>query len=410
MRNFIDAIRLAIARRMVGVLACSMLGLSAIRCGTDPTAVAGVGVHERWYQAQSGYGWARPGVSGNVVYFGTGDGQIIARDVNTGAPLWSTKVGPDPIKGANILVRNGVVIAPVLNYTVGLDAQSGQQLWRYEAPKDTTGAVPGGTTYPGQVVLSRIDADDQTVYIPAWGASVSAVDLRTGGSRWAWQPGKVAGDTATSGVFRSGSMSVRVSGDTVFATMWHDTNRQGGTSEAWLVAVDRLTGREFWRVRLPYQGSGALIEAAPVLYQNLVIVHTVSARTYAIDRSTQRVAWEFTVPTATLSTIAGAELSGDIVYVDAGDEHIYALRASSGAVAWSTPFVTQTNRDMLVTERRLIVTNGGTLYVLDLQTGKQIATATQPRTSDPLFASPAAFANGLVFITVADAAWCFDEP
>jgi len=34
----------------------------------------------------------------------------------------------------------------------------------------------------------------------------------------------------------------------------------------------------------------------------------------------------------------------------------------------------------------------------------------RPGTYDPLFSSAAAFANGLVFITVADAAWCFYEP
>lgn len=387
------------------------LALAAVgSCSDSATSPGFGGVHERWYEPQPGYGWARPGVSGNLVYFGTGDGQIIARDVTTGTPLWSTKVGPDAVRGANIIVRSGVVVAPVLNYTAGLNAETGQQLWQYQAPKDTTGTVPGGAAYPGAVVLSRIDADDQTVYIPAWGASVSAVDLKTGAVRWVWQPGRIEGDTATSGVFRAGSMSARVSGDTVFATMWHNVNRQGGTSEAWLVALDRPTGRELWRVRLPYQGSGALIEGAPVVYGNLIIVHTVSARTYAIDRSTQKVVWEFTVPTAALSTNAEAELYGDVVYVDGGDRHIYALHASDGGVLWSAPFPSQTGTDMLVTNRRITFTEGRTLYVLDRQTGKQVAAVTQPRTSDPLFASPAAFANGLVFVTVADAAWAFDEP
>lgn len=55
---------------------------------------------------------------------------------------------------------------------------------------------------------------------------------------------------------------------------------------------------------------------------------------------------------------------------------------------------------MLVTARRIAFTNGRTLYVLDRQTGKQIAAVMQPRTSDPLFASPAAFANGIVFVTL----------
>lgn len=368
------------------------------------------GVRERWYQSQPGWAWARPAVSGNTVFFGTGDGQIIARDVGTGNPRWATRVGPDPVNGANIVVRSGVLVAPILNYTIGIEAATGRMLWRYEAPHDTTGSSPGAATRPGQVVLSRIDADDATVYIPAWGASVSAVDLATGALRWVWQPGLIAGDTAASGVFRSGSMSVRVGGDTVFATMWHNVNRQGGTSEAWVVALERLTGLELWRVRLPYQGSGVLIGGAPALSGNLVIVHTVSARTYAIDRTTQAIAWEFTVPIPTLSTIAQAEVFGNVVYVDGGDGRIYALRPNDGAVIWSGEFSSQTAKDMLVTERRIILTDGGKLFVLDRQTGARIATVTQPRTQDPLFSSPAAFADGLVFVSVADAAWCFEEP
>jgi outer membrane protein assembly factor BamB len=377
----------------------------------DATGLGPPGVRGRWYQPQSGWlAWARPAVSGDVVYFGDGVGEVIARDVKTGDRKWTTKAGQDPVLGANILVRSGVVVAPLYTFTVGLDAGTGRVLWRYEAPDDTNGVQPGFTALPGTVAAVRIDADDQTVYIPAWGASVSAVDLHTGLARWVWQPGRIDGDTATSGVFRSGSMSVRISGDTVFATLWHGVNRSIGYSEAWVVAIDRLAGRELWRVRLPFQGSGVLIEAMPVIYRNLVIVHTVSARTYAIDRTTQKVVWEFTVPSASLSTIAGAELYGDVLYVDGGDSQIHALRPGDGSVIWSAPFPTQATHDLLVTQNRIYVPTGVELFVLDRQTGNTVAIAHQPQTSDPLFSSAAAFSNGLVFVTVGDGAFCFDEP
>ena len=394
-------------RRALAALA--VLGSTLWSC-RDATGLGPPGVRGRWYQPQSGWGWARPAVSGNVVYFGDGAGEVIARDLVTGDRRWTAKVGQEPVFGANILVRSGVVVAPLYTFTVGLDAGTGRVLWRFKAPDDTTGVQPGFTALPGTVAASRIDADDQTVYIPAWGASVSAVDLHTGIARWVWQPGRIDGDTATSGVFRSGSMSVRVSGDTVFATLWHGVNRSIGFSEAWLVAIDRLAGRELWRVRLPFEGSGVLIEAMPVIYQNLVIVHTLSARTYAIDRTTQKVVWEFTRPSAHLSTIAGAELFGDVLYVDGGDEQIHALRPSDGSVIWSAPFPTQATHDLLVTQNRIYVPIGAELYVLDRQTGNTVAIAHQPQTSDPLFSSPAAFSNGLVFVTVGDGAFCFDEP
>jgi len=344
-----------------------------------------------------------------MVFFGTGYGQVIAREIASGASLWTATISRDGINGANLVVRSNVLIAPTVFQTVALDAQSGQELWRYEAPKDTVG-VSSSLANPGQLVDARIDADNELVYIPAWGASVSAVGGRSGALRWVWQPGVIDGDTASSGVFRSGSMGVRISGDTLFATLWHDTNRAGGTSEAWVVALQRLTGPELWRVKLPFVGSGALIQAAPVLYQNLVIVHTVSGRTFAIDRSSRDIAWAESATGYTISTLAGPEVLGDVVYVDGGDAQIYALRASNGSVVWKGAFGSSTSRDMLLTGRNIIFPTGGELHILDRLSGKQIAVFAQPHTSDPLFASAAQASNGLIYITVAGAAWCFEEP
>jgi len=388
-------------------LVASLPGLWSCR---DATAPGPGGVRGRWYQPQAGWARARPAIFGNTVYFGDGFGDVIARDVANGERKWTTRIGRDPIDGANLLVRSGVVVAAAINYTVGLDAASGRELWRYSAPVDTTGVPPGYVALPGQVAESSLDADDQAVYIPAWGASISAVELTTGNVRWIWQPGRIDGDTAASGVFRSGSNGVRVSGDTIFATLWHYVNRQGGFSEAWLVALNRVGGKELWRIRLPYLGSGVLVWAAPVVYKNLVIVHTLSARTYAIDLTSQEVAWEFTVPTAQLSTVSNAELYGDVLYVDGGDSQIHALRPADGSELWSAPFPSQATRDLLVTDKRIYVPIGAELYVLDRQNGSTVAIAHQPETYDPLFSTAASFSNGLVFIGVAEAAWCFVEP
>ena len=153
-----------------------------------------------------------------------------------------------------------------------------------------------------------------------------------------------------------------------------------------------------------------MMQTAPALYENLLIVHTVSARTFAIDRTTRQTAWHFTAPGARLSTLAGPEVAGDRVYVDGGDGQIYALRASDGSVVWSGAFGTATTHDMLVTDRHVIFPTGAELHILDRQTGKQLLVTTQPHTSDPLFASAAGFANGLVFTTVGGGAWCFEEP
>jgi outer membrane protein assembly factor BamB len=194
-------ISLWLRRASIAVFAAIAVILWSCRDSTGPGSG---GVHERWYQSQSGYAWARPAASDNVVYFGDGLGDLIARDVRTGSQIWIARAGQEAVNGANILVRSGVVVAPLYTNTVGLDAVTGRQLWRFNAPDDTVGVPSGYGALPGTVAASTIDADDQTVYIPAWGASVSAVDLHSGTTRWIWQPGRIDGDTATSGVFRSG--------------------------------------------------------------------------------------------------------------------------------------------------------------------------------------------------------------
>jgi len=396
--------------RRASIVGFVALTVCLASCG-DSTGPSSGGFHQRWYQSQSGYAWARPAVSGNVVYFGDGLGDVIARDVRTGSQIWIARAGQGPIYGANILVRAGVVVAPVETHTVGLDAVTGRGLWFSKAPADTVDVLPGYIPGPGSVVGSTIDADDQTVYIPAWGASVSAVDIHTGNVRWIWRPGRIESDTATSGVFRSGSMGVRVSGDTIFATLWHYVIRSGVYSDAWLVAIDRVAGKELWRVRLPFVGGGTMIWSPPLFYQNLVIVNTLPARTYAIDRTTQKVVWQFVAPSEhLLTTTAEPEVYGDVVYVDGGNEQLYALRARDGAVIWGAPFPTQATANLLVTERRVIFTNGQELMALDRETGHMIARTTQPGTYDGLFSSPAAFSNGFVFVTMAGAAWCIGEP
>ena len=266
----------------------SLLLAGAWSCGGEPTAVGGGGVRERWHEAQPGYGHARPVVAGGLVYFGTGDGQVIARDVGTGAPRWAAKVGSDAVEGANFVARGGVVA----------------------------------------------------------------------------------------------------------------------------VALDRTTGRELWRMVLPPVGQGASITGAPAITGSLAIAITRIGETYAVDRSTRRIVWRLEAPGRTQVTPAQTEVYGDAVYVDGGDRHIYALQASDGAVLWRAAFASQATRNLLVTERRVLVPEGARLHVFERRTGRLVVTTTQPYVaeSNALLASPAVSAAGQTFIAVNGAAWSFDEP
>lgn len=198
-------------RQVARLLAALSLGVGCRPEATDPSAVS---VRVRWSQPQPGYAEARPATSGGLVYFGSGDGQVIARDRKTGSSRWTARVGGgERVEAANFAVGAGVVVAPVVRHLSGLDAATGRVLWLYQPPADS--AAGGSPPLPGTLQQAVLGADDQTVFVPAWGASVSAVPFSTGTARWVWTPGRSAGDTA-SGVFRSGAMGTAVSGDTVF--------------------------------------------------------------------------------------------------------------------------------------------------------------------------------------------------
>ena len=386
------------------VLALLLTGLS---CGDGPTG-AGGDLRARWSQAQDGNARAQPAVVGDVVYFGTGDGRVVARARETGAQRWSTVVAPgEAVRGRNLLERGGVLVVPVALATVGLDATTGEQLWRYASPRDTVGRGPNAD--PGSVIAARVEADDAAAYIPAWGASVSAVDLRTGAVRWVWEPGVSAGDTAAGGRFRSGAQGVRVSGDTVFATVWHFLDAQGLKSEAWLVALHRAAGVELWRVVLPSYTGGVLVNGAPALYARLAIFTTVGGRTWAIDRFTRQLVWQF-VPPARYSTQTQAELGGDAVFIDGGDDFLYALDATSGAVRWKSNAGNGATRDLLVTDRRVYYPTNGSLRVFDRATGRAIAGMEVKPVGDAVETAATTDGRGRIFVTVTKAAQSYDEP
>jgi len=364
-------------------------------------------VRQRWFQPQATWPRARPVVVGSVVVFGTGDQRLIARDRQTGIARWSTRVSsyfPDdtaPISGLDLVSSDGVVAAALTRNVVGVDVASGQELWTYVPPPDTTASPQPG---PGAVVVSGLVADGGVLYVPAWGASVTALDIRTGQPRWVWRPSPAP-------QFRSGAQGASLSGDTLFVNVWNALNAQFTQSEAWLVALDRRSGRELWRVVFPSYSFGTIVRGRPALWRNLVVVASEGGFLFAIDRTTQAIVWRHT-PTVKHTTDAGPVIYGDVTYADGGEDSVLALNAADGKVLWRAYILTLATSDLLVTERRVYVNTDGFLNILDRATGRFLFRRVMPNAkgSASLFATPAVAADQEIYITVAGGAWSFLEP
>jgi len=399
------------SRAISHVSATALVFAIAVGCSeqlpTEPRSFHDVfgRVQSCWIAPQTLWSWSRPVVHNDVVIFATGDGRLIARDRTTGATLWNTPVtsvnNVQRISGLNLVARSGVVVAAVSRNTVGVDIATGQELWSYTAPKDTLEPVPREFAV---VETVSMDVDDSNVYIPAWGASLSAVDLRTGQVRWIWRP-------AAGTQFRSGGAGVRVSGDTVVLTVWHDLTVTGNSTEGWVVSIDRTSGVELGRTVIPPYIFGNVFNGRPALWGNLVIVGGPGGYMWAINRSTYQIAWQWQPDSVTGTTIGGPEVYEDAVYADGGGRKIVALRANDGSVIWRSKIMSLSTKDLLVTDARVYVPEDGHLNIIDRRTGKYVARTLQPGGElHSLFsAAPTAFGKR-IYAPVLDAAWCFEEP
>ncbi|MBT1452374.1 outer membrane protein assembly factor BamB [Glaciecola sp. XM2] len=196
------------------------------------------------------------------VLLGTENGEVIALNQEDGSIKWRTQV-PSEVLAAPAADSGVVVVNTVAGILMGLDAQTGEILWRNEsdvppltlrgvsAPSAANGGaivglatgrlqvsiIDSGLTAWEQVIakptgateLERIvDVDSKplvfggTVFVISYGGSLSAVELRTGQVIW----------TRDYAAFRS----VTIAGNRLFVT----------DNDSTLYAIDRRNGVELW--------------------------------------------------------------------------------------------------------------------------------------------------------------------
>jgi outer membrane protein assembly factor BamB len=373
------------------------------RAAGDPGNGQPLRLRTVWYQAQSGHPRVQPVADTERVYTGTGSGQVIARDLATGAPRWAATVGRGGVEGGNLLVRSGVVVAPVLYHTTGVDAATGRELWRYQAPLDTVG---GGPPNPGTVVKVRIAADDEAAYIAAWGPSVAAVELATGRVRWQWQP-----EPGTP--FRFGAEGVALDGGEVFLVSDHALDPRGARCEMWVVALEARTGRQLWVAKLPAGGSISCTAGRPAVTADRVVAMLITGEMFGLDRRTGEVVWKSPRDSAGYLSVLSSPVAHDgVIYAGAANDHVKAVRARDGEPLWRTPVRAQFTSDLLVTERHIYGVDGPFLFVFDRRNGRLLGQVRQPKEPElgGLFPGTPTYASGRVFAPVNGGVWAFDEP
>ena len=252
-----------------------------------------------------------------TVLVGSGDGHLYALDPATGAERWRFRTN-GRIRSAPAVANGVAYIGSGDGLVYGVDVASGEERWRFR----TAGADLNAADFNfdrTQIQGSPAVADG-VLYIGSRDASLYAIDLRTGRTRWTAEDG-------TAWVV----VSPALAGGTVYS---------GRSSSGQVRAVDAFTGRERWAHR-----TGGPVFSSPVVVRDTVYVGSGDRRVYALDARSGEVRWSFDTGGMVYGTPA---IWDGRLYIGSDDGFVYALRAAEAlapqrAVYWDAGFMARSS-------------------------------------------------------------------
>lgn len=231
-----------------------------------------------------------------LVYIGGYDGWIYAVDIDSGKKVWENRLG-SYIGSSPTLYEDVVYIGVEMDkpdgYIVGVEADTGREVFRTDPLGDHPHSTPSVDPVSGCVFIGENDGDlycywlngsirwsyhtgspikstpailDGIVYITSWDRGLHALDIGTGEPLW---------------VFMSGASSMSSPTIDPESGLIYFGNH-GGV----FYAVNSTTGDKVWRLR-----TGYMITASPTLIQstNTVIIGSKDKNVYLMDATTGEV-------------------------------------------------------------------------------------------------------------------------
>src|SRR5207248_3455166 len=196
-----------------------------------------------------------------------------------------------------------VYLALAGHYIAALDANNGQERWRF----GTVGVGRAAPLAVGRVLLVASGAN-----------SLFCLDALTGEEYWVFH----SEDTLTE-FWPTRTVPV-VAGGMVYVAL-------GAANE--FNALNLRTGRKVWEVALSERMTGG-----PMLDEALGLVYMVtwSGRVVALDAHSGSKRWDYHIPGGSESSPALASRTG-MLYLGSFDGYLYALDAGTGRLHWRVP-------------------------------------------------------------------------
>lgn len=245
------------------------------------------------------------------VYATTGFGGVFALDMVSGKKIWRYEAGT-PIRIAPTVAGGKVIIQTMDNLLVALNANDGQEIWRYKSPLEATTLVGGA---------SPAYSPEEDVIIAAFSSGeIRAFKASTGSPLWndmlisrkrnnsLASINTVKANPVIDGnrVYAVGNNNILVAIDLrTGSRIWE--KEIGGTNQPWiagkymfilsndldLAAIETESGKIVWNTRIPTGNSidekVGVFASGPVLTDNRLLVATSNGYAFAVSPYTGQI-------------------------------------------------------------------------------------------------------------------------
>lgn len=219
-----------------------------------------------------------PAVAGELVYFGSSDGNVYALDAATGSLKWKFKTG-DVVHSSPAIAAGTVYVGSWDTYLYALDAETGKEKWRFKTGEDHD-------IYNQVGIQASPAVSKGIVYFGCRDSKFYALDADSGRQLWAF-------DNKGSWVINSPAV---LGGKVYFAT-----------SDSGLFRVlDAKSGAALYSIDFDHWP----MFSSPAIAGNMLYLGSDHGRLLAIDLASQKLAWQFATDGAKANSAALTKPNG----------------------------------------------------------------------------------------------------
>jgi len=285
--------------------------------------------------------YSSPALSGNSIYFGSGDMNLYSVNKNSGALNWKFKTN-GPVHSSPFVYEDKIIFSSADGRIYSVNKHSGDLLWKFE--------THGEQRYDlWDYYLSSPIVYDNIVYVGSGDSSVYAIRADSGKIIWSFKTG---GIVHASPVIKDSILFI-------------------GSYDGYLYTLNSKTGNLIWKFKTvgdAYFPKGE-IQKAVAIYNNTVIFGCRDYNIYALNAETGTGNWNMKERGSWI--IATPVIYNDNIYFGTSDSHrFYCMDANNGEVKWIIPLNMRVYGSATVANGKIIFgCFNGKLYFVDIKTG-----------------------------------------